>query len=53
MGGGGRAGWRAVPDVRAGVWGIPMAMSQVLSLAGMCALAAATYQLACWVGCQF
>lgn len=30
-----------------------MAMNQVLSFAGMCVLAAATYQLACWVGCQF
>jgi hypothetical protein len=30
-----------------------MAMSQVLLLTGMCVLAAATYQLACWVGCQF
>jgi len=30
-----------------------MAVSQVLSFAGMCALAAAVYQVACWVGCQF
>jgi hypothetical protein len=42
-----------VPGKRAGVWGIPMAMSQLLSYAGMCILAAVTYQLACWVGCQF
>lgn len=42
-----------MPSERAGLWGILMALSQVLSYAGMCALAAATYQLACWVGCQF
>jgi len=42
-----------VSDERTGLWGIPMTMSQVLPLAGMCVLAAATYQLACWVGCQF
>jgi len=30
-----------------------MAVNQILSYAAMCVMAAATYQLACWVGCHF
>jgi len=30
-----------------------MAISQFVGYAGMCALAAGVYELACWVGCQF
>ncbi len=30
-----------------------MALGHLLSYAGMCAAAAASYQLACWLGCQF
>jgi hypothetical protein len=30
-----------------------MAVNDLVSFVGMCALAAATYRLACWVGCLF
>lgn len=33
--------------------GAPMAINEMLSFLGMCAVAAGVYRLACWVGCFF
>lgn len=46
-------GGRAVPRQRAIAWSTPMAVNEMLSLLGMCAVAAGVYRLACWLGCLF